>query len=116
MKVARLTLFAVVALIPLMSCTGPRLPADRSIPEWLRQVVSASRRPPPEIEKVTYKGQPAFNLVATDRADTGGEHALYSAGGTLICRYGGLVGRVTTGSCDLDKIIYLSTLYDPRNR
>lgn len=69
---------------------------------------------PPEIEKVIYKGQPAFNLIATDRADTGDEHALYSASGIFICQYGGFVGQVTAGSCDLDKIVYVSTLYDPR--
>lgn len=71
---------------------------------------------PPIIEKVVYKGQPAFNLIATDRADTGDEHALYSESGTLICQYGGFVGRVTVGSCDLHKIVYVSTLFDSRNR
>jgi hypothetical protein len=113
---AIVTLGLAFTLAALAVTAGPQLPPDGSIPGWLRQMVSESGRSPPEIEKVTYNGQPAFELIATDRADTGDEHALYSASGTLICRFGGYVGRVTSGSCNIEKIIYVSTLYSPKRR
>ncbi len=114
---ARRALFVAVALWSLAAChSGPSLPLDGSIPEWLRKFVSESGGPPPVIEKATYKGLLAYNLTATDRADTGDKHALFSGEGKLICRYGGFVGQVTSGSCDLDKIVYVSTLYAPKKR
>ncbi len=117
MKFTRLTLFVIIGLLPIFSsCTRQSLPTDSSIPGWLQKLVLESGRPPAQIEKTRYKGQPAYNIVATDRADTGDEHALYSADGILICRYGGFVGRVTSGSCELDKLVYVSTLYAPKNR
>ncbi len=115
MKLADLRPIAVVAFAPfVVGCTDPSLPADGSIPTWLQELVSANGGPPPEIQKVTYDGQPAFNLNATDRFDAGDEHALYTSGGKLICRYGGYGGEVTSGSCDPGKIVYVSTLYTPR--
>lgn len=83
------------------------------MPGWLRKQVSNGGRFPPVIEQVTYNGQLAYHTVATDRFDTGDEHSLFSADGKRICRFGGYVGRVTSGSCDLDKIEYVRTLYDP---
>lgn len=109
----RFSLFATMAF--LVACNGQHaLPTDGSIPAWLRQLVSKGGHSPPIIEKATYNGQPAFELIATDRADTGDEHVLYSAKGDFICQFGGFVGQVTAGSCELNKIIYVSTLYDPR--
>lgn len=68
---------------------------------------------PPVIEQVTYGGQTAYHTVATDRYDTGDEHSLFSEDGQLICRFGGYAGQVTSGSCDLEGIVYVRTLYDP---
>ncbi len=114
MRVFRPFILAVVASLATSACeNGSAPPPDASIPAWLRQQVSDGGRFPPVIEQVTYGGQPAYHTVATNRYDTGDEHSLFSADGKLICRFGGYAGRVTSGSCDLDKIAYVRTLYDP---
>jgi hypothetical protein len=117
MKVACLVAFAIMELWPLAACQNRQSPPrDAAIPAWLGKFVSGSGPTPPVIERALYEGQPAFELTATDRADTGDEHSLYSAGGTLICRFGGYTARVTSGSCDLNKIVYVGTVYDPKRR
>lgn len=83
------------------------------MPAWLRQQVLNGGRFPPVIEQVTYDGQPAYETTATDRYDTGDEHSLFSADGTLICRFGGHAAEVSSGNCDLHKIVYVRTLYSP---
>lgn len=83
------------------------------MPAWLRQQVLNGGRFPPVIAQVTYDGQPAYGTTATDRYDTGDEHSLFSADGTLICRFGGYAGDVSSGNCDLKKIVYVRTLYSP---
>lgn len=106
-----------LGLLMLLSSAGcesqspPKPPA--SLPEWLRDQIRAGGQLPPAVERVTYLGQPAYHTIATDRYDTGDEHSLFSSNGTLICRFGGMVGQVTSGSCEIDKIVYVSTLYDP---
>lgn len=113
MRVVCKILLATVIFTPMAACHSPsHLPADVAAPEWLRKEVSRGRRLP-VIEQVNYKEQPAFNTTATDRFDTGDEHSLFSADGRLICRYGGYVGRVASGSCDMDKIVHIRTLYEP---
>jgi len=109
----RLFLIAMASLLVIACESQDRLPADISIPERLRQHLAANGQPLPVIEKATYAGRPAFTTTATDRFDTGDEHSLFSEDGKLICRYGGFVGEVTSGSCELDQIEYVSTLYDP---
>jgi len=104
---------AVTASLAVAACESQSVPApDASIPAWLRQQVSEGGRFPPVIEQVTYNGLPAYHTIATDRFDTGDEHGLFTTDGKLICRFGGYAGRVTSGSCDMDKIIYVKTLYD----
>jgi hypothetical protein len=114
MKFAFACLGVSVILMALTACDArDRLPADGSIPQWLRHQVSEDGEPLPVIEQATYKGQPAFTTTATDRDDAGDEHSLFSADGQLLCRFGGIVGRVTSGSCELGEIVYVKTLYDP---
>jgi hypothetical protein len=104
---------AVAASLATAACESRSAPApDASLPAWLRRQVSEGGRFPPVIEQVTYNGQPAYHTIATDRFDTGDEHGLFTADGRLICRFGGYAGRVTSGSCDMDRIIFVSTLYD----
>lgn len=113
MRFACTVLLATAFLTTIAAChRASDLPAGVSVPEWLRKDVSRSRRLP-VIEQVTYQGQPAFNITATDHFDAGDEHSLFSANGQLICRYGGYVGRVTSGSCDLDKVVHVRTLFEP---
>ena len=103
----------MIASLATASCESHSVPApDPSIPEWLRKQVSEGGRFPPVIEQVSYNGQPAYHTIATDRFDTGDEHGLFTTDGKLICRFGGYAGRVTSGSCDMDAITYVSTLYD----
>lgn len=104
---------AVVASLATAACESRSVPApDAALPAWLRRQVSEGGQFPPVIEQVTYNGRPAYHTIATDRFDTGDEHALFTTDGELICRFGGYAGRVTSGSCDMDRIIFVSTLYD----
>ena len=68
------------------------------------------------IEKFVYNGQRAFLFNRGDRADTGDEHVLFGEDGKQICQFGGFVGRVTAGSCDIDKITYVRTLYPTKSQ
>jgi|GEM_PF-6873729 len=114
MRSSGFSVLVVFASLAAAACdTRSVPPPDPSIPAWLRQQVSEGGRFPPVIEAVSYRGQPAFHTIATDRYDTGDEHSLFSSDGRLICVFGGIAGRVTSGSCELDKIVYLSTLYSP---
>ena len=64
------------------------------------------------IEAVEYLGQAAFHVLPEDRdADSGNEHILYDQYGNLICEYGGIVGRVTKGACDFEKIVFRKRLF-----
>lgn len=110
----RMAIMATVMLSVLSACEGAnQLPSSVEVPERLRARVDRERSTPPVVERATYKGQPAFTTTATDRYDSGDEHSLFSADGTLICRFGGVAGEVTDGACDLDEIEYVSTLFDP---
>lgn len=114
MRFSGIFALAVVASTAVTACdTRPAFLLDASVPSWLRQQVSDGGRFPPVVEQVTYNGHAAYHTIATDRYDTGDEHSLFSPDGKLICRFGGVAGVVTSGSCELDNIVYVSTLYDP---
>ena len=107
----------MLTLMILGACdTKPRPPAEGSVPVWLGRLVSRAGSYPPVIEEAVYGGKPAFELIATDRADTGDEHALYSEDGRLICRFGGYAPEVTAGSCDIGEITFVRTVYEPSQR
>lgn len=108
-------LFALTAgaLVAGAGCTNRPIRPPYGLPAWLQQQVSDGGRFPPVIEETTYNGRLAYHILATDRYDTGDEHSLFTADGRLICRFGGVAGVVTSGSCDLDRIVYVRTVYDP---
>jgi hypothetical protein len=67
------------------------------------------------IEESVYQGRRAFLVMPADRgADTGNEHVLHAEDGRIICEFGGFVGHVTVGSCDIDAIKFVRTLF-PRS-
>jgi len=90
--------------------------ASRPLPEWVntRLVELQGSGSSDEIEEGEYKGLRVFERIRGDRFDTGDEHILLSDGGKTICVFGGYVGRVTSGSCEIDEIAYVRTLYRPR--
>jgi hypothetical protein len=45
-----------------------------------------------------------------DRFDMGDEHTLFSEDGKEICKFGGYAGHVTSGVCNIERIIYVRTL------
>ena len=101
----------------LGGCVNEPRPAQYGpVPGWLGRLVSASGRHPPVIEEAIYRGRHVFELIATDRYDTGDEHAVYSEDGGMICRFGGFVPKVTAGSCEISEINYVRTVYDPTKR
>src|SRR5690348_3063022 len=64
------------------------------------------------IEESVYQGHRAFLIMPSDRApDSGNEHVLRTEEGRIICEFGGLAGHVTVGSCDMDGIKFVQTLY-----
>lgn len=108
---ARPHALGLIAALAITSCvTGPSAAPDRDMPAWLAQQISDGLRPPRVIERVIYDGLPAYHVL-TGPADAGDEHGLFLADGTLVCRFGGFAGRVSSGSCELDRIEYVSTVY-----
>ena len=87
--------------------------ANAPLPAWVNKAIVERRdsRSPDVIEESTYNGRRAFLFTRGDRADTGDEHVLFSEDGKQICQFGGFVGHVTAGACDLEKIIYIRTLH-----
>ena len=87
-----------------------------TLPQWLQKAIGLEKSSthPGTFEEAKYEGKRVFQFTRGDRADMGDEHILFSEDGEEICKFGGFVGHVTSGSCSLDKIIYVRTLY-PRN-
>ncbi len=84
-----------------------------SLPPWLAKAIAEEKKTarPGTFEESTYQGKRVYLFIRGDRVDTGDEHVLFSKDGEEICKFGGYVGRVTSGVCDIDKIIYVRTLY-----
>jgi hypothetical protein len=104
-RVARV--FYSIALATLAACGNEPLPA------WVNEAIEERQASISfdVIEESTYDGARAFLLILGDRADTGDEHILFAEDGREICQFGGFVGRVTAGACDLEKIVYRRTLF-----
>ncbi len=87
--------------------------ANVPLPKWLSEAIAERQNSgsPDPIEQSTYDGRRVFESIRGDRADTGDEHILFENDGRAICQFGGFVGRVTSGSCDIQKIVYARTLY-----
>lgn len=92
--------------------------ATQPLPAWISKAILEHRssKSPDVIEEAAYKGKRAFLLTRGDRFDTGDEHVLFGEDGQEICQFGGFVGRVTAGSCDIDEITYVRTLYPAKSQ
>jgi hypothetical protein len=84
------------------------------MPAWLNKRIADRQKSYNRIELVEeslYLGKRAFEVFQGDVRDADNEHQLLSDDGKLICEFGGFAGHVVSGSCDLDKIVYVRTLY-----
>ena len=92
--------------------------AEEPLPAWIIKSadVLRSSRSHDVIEEATYESKRAFEFISGDRFDTGEEHALVGEDGKKICQFGGFVGHVTSGSCDIGKIVYVRTIYSGTHR
>lgn len=84
------------------------------LPAWLNKRIADRQKSYNRIEEVeesTYEGKPAFHIFQGPVRDAENEHQLLSADGKLICEFGGLAGHVTSGTCDIDRIVYVRTIY-----
>ena len=97
----------------LLVLTTSIVSADDPLPAWLDKAISELQRSRSRdvIEEATYNGRKVFVFISGDRADTGDEQVLIGEDGKEICQFGGFVGRVTAGACDIGKINYVRTLY-----
>jgi hypothetical protein len=122
------SLTTCLATVSLLACSGCRkAPADSTnvppaqqqqtnqtdLPDWVTTLIG--QQPPRSstvIEESSYQGHRAFLVMPSDRCcDTGNEHVLHSEDGRIICEFGGFAGHVTVGSCDIDGIKYVRTLF-----
>ena len=83
-----------------------------ALPQWLFRAIEAEKKSshPGSFEEETYEGKRVFQFTRGDRVDSGDEHILFSDEGKEICKFGGFAGHVTSGVCDIRKIIYVRTL------
>jgi len=90
--------------------------AMKPLPTWVVAAIgehhaSLSRD---EIEEAGYLGKRVFEFISAERFDTGDEHAVFDESGRKICQFGGFVGHVTSGSCVIEKIIFVRTICAPK--
>ncbi len=99
-------LFAIASTILLITIACAE---TSSLPNWVTRL--AAEQPESVIKEVSYKGQRAFVVRPSDRSfDAGNEFVLHAEDGRIICEYGGLAIEITSGSCDIDKIVTVKTL------
>ena len=97
----------------LLSSTDALAKSD-PLPNWINQIIANQPQDSEtNVEEVRYRGHRAFLIMPGDRApDSGNEHILQAENGHIICEFGGMVGRVSVGSCNIDEIRYLRTLFE----
>jgi hypothetical protein len=88
-------------------------PAPEPLPSWVTAKIENLRASQSRdvIEEEAYDGKRTFEWISGYSFDTGDEHVLFAEDGRLICKFGGFVGHVTSGSCEPRKIVYVRTLY-----
>lgn len=91
--------------------------AQPPLPAWVNKAIAVRKasRSQDVIEEAVYNGKRVFEIIAGDRFDTGDEHAVFAEDGKEICKFGGFVGRVSSGSCTINKIVYVRTLYPEKH-
>lgn len=115
-NVSLVCLFATLSAT-LASCGKPAQlessEADGKDAQWIDRLLADQRSgSKTKIAAVEYKGQLAFLVLPEDRVpDSGNEHILYDINGDVICEFGGVVGRVASGSCDIEKIEFRKQLF-----
>lgn len=97
--------------------TACQSPAEQNatapLPDWVAKLIATQEAR--IIEEETYQGRRVFHVMPSDRADdVGNEHVLYSQDGQIICEFGGYVGHVTVGACDIDQIKFVRTIFAKR--
>lgn len=92
---------------------GECAPASSAFPAWVSALVKQQQpQSRTVIEESSYQGRRTFLVMPSDRApDSGNEHVLHSEDGRIICEFGGFVGEVTVGSCDINGIKYVRTIF-----
>ena len=119
--------FAIVALLSCSACqaqptlpnqsmaapTEPQKARAGPLPVWVTTLIKQqAAHSGTVIEESIYQGRRTFLVMPSNRApDNGNEHVLHSEDGRIICEFGGLAGHVTIGSCDMDGINFVQTLY-----
>lgn len=88
------------------------------LPAWVNTLIGQQApQSRTVVEESIYQGHRAFLVMPADRApDSGNEHVLHAEDGHIICEFGGFAGHVTVGSCDIEGIKYVRTLYPPPQR
>ena len=83
------------------------------LPPWVVKLIASQPRSGGDvIEQSSYKGRRVFEILSRDRGDdTGNEHVLHAEDGHIICEYGGFGGHVSVGSCEINQIKYVRTLF-----
>ena len=106
----------VISLLACSAChptSHKRQPPGGGLPAWVAALIE--RQPVNSelvIEESTYQGHRAFLVMPADRGfDSGNEHVLHSDDGHIICEFGGFVGQVMAGSCDINGIKYVRTIF-----
>jgi hypothetical protein len=99
-------------LLGLQSCHGPSKSGEGfNLPPWLKGAIHHYRAR--VVEQCLYKGKPVYHLIRGDIPnDAGNEHRVYSGNGTFICSFGGFEGRLAEGSCDIEQVTYVRTIYE----
>ena len=102
-------IYATINLVALQ----PSWAEGPPLPQWVDKAITELRtsHSPDVYEESTYNGKRAFLLIVAEHTDMGDEHILFSEDGQEICKFGGLVGKVTSGACDIEKIKYVRTIY-----
>ena len=118
---------AIIGMLACSACQGqPTLPnqsmaapakpqqaRDNLLPIWVTTLIEEQAvHSGTVIDESRYQGHRAFLVMPSDRTpDSGDEHVLHAEDGRIICEFGGLAGHVTVGSCDMDGINFVQTLY-----
>ena len=89
-----------------------------TLPAWVTKLIKTQpAQSGTVIEEGKYRGRRVFTVMPEDRApDSGNEHVLHSEDGRTICEFGGLAGHVTVGSCKIEQIKFVRTLFPQRSR
>lgn len=98
-------------VIVATACQPPeKQNANEPLPDWVTKLVTTQKAR--LIEEATLQGRRVFHVMPSDRGDdVGNEHVLYAQDGQLICEFGGIAGFVAVGTCDVEQIKFVRTIF-----